>query len=399
MRGMRAGAVPMRLLVIGLALVVAFQLVRASAVSLPLAERPAWAATLWPGHPQILLDDAMASIGAAAATGQAAPAATVAAMTRVARKAPLEGTPFLLKGGVAQTEGRELAAVPLFLHARRLDPRAPASRYFLADHYLRSGQVRSGLAEMAVLARLTPRSREAFVPALADYARTPGAAGPLSVFFASSPEFKPLVLETLAARPENAGLVLRLAGPRSSSGSQGDAQWQRVLLTRMVEAGEYAKAYAVWDRLTGAGTPGGALHNARFTDQAAPAPFNWTLHSGSAGVAEPAAGGGLQVIYYGRENIGLANQLLVLRPGPYRLRMSASGEAGADGLVWTIRCQPIDRVILELPVKAGVNAANFEVPASGCAAQLIELLGRAGEGGRTADLRINDLMLDRRRGQ
>lgn len=392
MGGMKAGAVPMRMLVVGVGLIVAFHLVRAAAVSLPLAERPAWAAALWPGHPQILLDDAMTSIGASAARGQASPATAVAAITRVARKAPLEATPFLVRGAIAQTEGREPAAVPLFLHSRRLDPRAPASRYFLADHYLRTGQVRRGLAEMAVLSRLTPRSREAFVPALADYARTPGAAGPLSAFFASSPEFKPLVLETLAARPENAALVLRLAGPRPSP---GEGEWQRVLLTKMVEAGDYANAYAIWRRLTGAGTPGGALHNADFANHAAPKPFNWSLHGGSAGVAEPAAGGGLQVIYYGRENIGLASQLLVLRPGLYRLRMTSSGEAGADDLAWSIRCQPEDRAILELPVKPGTNAASFEVPASGCPAQLIELLGRPGETGRPTELRIVDLALDR----
>lgn len=390
----RAGVGPVRVVgVVGLALLIAFQLFRSAAVSQPFAKRPAWAAMLWPDHPRILLDRSMAAIGTAAARGEVAPTGATEAITSVARRAPLEATPFLVTGAIAQTEGREQAAARLFLQARLLDPRAPAARYFLADHYLRTGQVTKGLAEMAVLSRLTPRSREAFIPALAAYARTPGSLDHLAGFLRSSPEFKPLVLETLAQDPANADLVLRLAGPGPFSKSEATLAWQQVLLAKVVEERDYARAHAIWRRLTGDDTRSGTLFNPAFRELAAPPPFNWTFHEGAGGLAEPAPGGRLQVLYYGRTEVGLASQMLLLGPGQYTLRMTASGDPGTGGLHWSVRCLPADRPILELPVKPGATRGSFVVPSSGCPAQWLELRGRASDSPRPAELTIGEMNL------
>lgn len=400
MTGERAGAGPVRLiLVAGLALLAVIQLFRTAAVSQPFSERPAWAASLWPGHPLILQDAGMVAIGAAAARGGNAPAASVEAMRQVARKAPLEAAPFLVKGAIAQTEGRSEAAARLFLHAMHLDPRAPAARYFLADHYLRTGQVPKGLAQMAVLSRLTPRSHEAFVPALAAYARTPGALPALAAFLAASPEYKPLVLQTLAQDAANAELILRLAGPGPFAKSEVVLNWQRPLLSKLVKAGDYAEAHAVWRRLSGVDARQGLLFNPGFRDLAAAPPFNWALHQGSAGLAEPAADDRLQVLYYGRENVSLAIQMLRLEPGAYRLAMTATGDEGGGGLLWSVRCLPGDRSVLELPVKAGANQGSFSVPESGCTAQWLELRGISGDSQQPVELSIGELSLAKATGE
>lgn len=397
MAGSRAGAGPVRaVLVVGLALLVAVHLLRSAAVALPFAERPSWASVLWPDHPRILTDTGMAAIGAAAARGQDAPPAALAAMMRVARKQPLEAMPFLVHGAVAQLEGRDSQAAASFAHARRLEPRARAARYFLADHYLRTGEVAAGLTEMGVLARLTPRSRDALVPALTAYAKTPGAVGPLTAFLRDFPELTPFVLDTLAQDPTNADLVVGLAGPGPYP-REAATGWQAVLLRKLVDDGQYAKAHVLWRRLAGA-PPGQLLFNPGFRDLAAPPPFNWTFLSGAGGVAEPAPDNRLQIIYYGRENAGLAQQLLLLSPGRYDLAFSAAGDAGSGGVRWSLRCLPDDRPILELPVKPGANAGSFVIPASGCPAQWLDLRGVAADPPRPAELSLSALRLTRRGG-
>lgn len=392
----RAGVGPVRtILVVAVALLVSLHLVRSAAVAFPYAERPMWAAALWPDHPRILSDAGMAAIGAAAARGQDAPSEAVAAMMRVARKQPLEAMPFLTRGALSQLEGRNAEPALMFAHAKLLDPRARAARYFLADHYLRTGQVPAGLAEMGVLARLTPRSIEPFVPALAAYAKMPGSRGPLSDFLEDFPELTPFVLETLAQDRANAELVLALAGPGPHAGAQAATGWQATLLGKQVEAEQYAKAHAIWRRLSGAAA-GQPLFNPGFRDLAAPPPFNWTLLSGTGGVAEPVPGDRLQVIYYGRENAPLARQLLVLTPGRYDLTFSATGDAGSGGVQWSVRCLPGDRPMLEQPITPGANAMSLVVPPSGCAAQWLELRGVAADPPRPAEFSIANLRLNRR---
>ena len=127
-------------------------------------------------------------------------------------------------------------------------------------------------------------------------------------FFVLAPTVRDRTLSLLAGDARNAPIVLALMpNPRSIS---KESDWPRRLIQSMVLANDYAGAEAMWTRLSGV-SERGLLYNPQFRDLPAPPPFNWNYGSGSSGVAEPSGRGGLDVIYYGREDATLANRCCV----------------------------------------------------------------------------------------
>lgn len=372
------------------AAILAFQIVRTAAVA-DREARPAFAALLWPSHPAVLTDRALLAIATGTARGEEVSPATRANVRQITRKAPLSPDPYLIEGAIAQTEGRDEIAERLLLAARDRDPRSRGARFLLADRFLRTGRITDGLIEMQALVSLQSRGAETFGPALVAYARTPGAVPELRAFFAKYPRAEASVLSILATDPANADLVLALA----SNVRDPDPDWRGILVSVLARAGQYQKAYAIWARLSGVRATGGVF-NPGFDDLPAPAPFNWHFPPVSEGVAEPDGKGGLGVLYYGRANAVLASQLLLLPPGKYRIGMSVDGAGGEGAIHWILRCGQEQKAFVDLPLRAGAVAGNFDVP-DGCQAQWLELQGIAGETPAVTELTIRGLRLERGR--
>lgn len=369
------------------------QVVRTAAVAESATDRPSQVAAVWPNHPDVLRSIAMAEVGSAAGQGQAPSSLTLARLERLATAAPLTPNPYLVQAAIAQREGDYARAEELLVIARKRDPRSAAARYLLADIYLRTGRMVPGLAEMSVLGRLVPRGGRQLAPALAEFARSPGALPQLRRILNVYPELEPALLAELARDSRNAELILELTGGRWGSGS---AQWQARLLDRILRQGDFERAHAIWARLSGVGAEAGrGLFNPDFQELNAPPPFNWRLSSTSDGVAEP-ADGGLRILYFGRGDAVLAEQLLMIRPGRYRLEMHVAGASeGLSTLGWTLTCLPGETQVLELPLRPGGTAGVFTLPAGQCTAQRLQLRGRGQEFARTVDARISRLRLSK----
>jgi hypothetical protein len=94
----------------------------------------------------------------------------------------------------------------------------------------------------------------------------------------------------------------------------------------------------------------------------------------------------LRVDYDGYSAVRVAEQLMFLDPGRYRLSAEARAEAGdpAARLAWTVTCAPGDLRVLSVPAAARSAAnwtrvsAEFTVPA-GCAGQWLRIDSRPGE--------------------
>jgi hypothetical protein len=207
------------------------------------------------------------------------------------------------------------------------------------------------------------------------------------------------VLESLVGSGASEDAVLNIAGPAGRS--RGSEPWKAALLSRLVARHDFGHARDLWAGFSGFRGDANAVYDGRFAGLPGPAPFNWDLSSGSAGVAERASGQGLQVDYYGRDAANLASQLLTLRPGRYRLSFRASGEAAGDSsrLIWTIACNPGDARLLQLPVTGVTSsekrfAADFAVPASGCAAQWLRLVGAPGDVASSQNATIGEVRVD-----
>jgi hypothetical protein len=356
----------------------AVQVVRTAAVT-DDASRATLAVRLWPSHPAILVDRTMGEIGARAARGQSLTPAILGQVDEIARKAPLAPEPFLIKGALAQVQQRPGTAEQLFTAARARDPRSVAARYFLADRYLRSGRTGQALDEIAALSELFPQGTAGFGPALVPFAQSPGAVPQLRRLFRSSPQLEPVVLSSLANDAGHAELVLALWGRRTTGADPATAEWQAKLVNTLVEQGQFANAYAVWRRVSGLNDNRGTVFNPGFAKSTAPPPFNWSLAKGG-GVVEPARGGRLQVIYFGRNDAILAEQLLLLSPGRYRLSMDLPDPPGVGGeIAWTLTCVPGTEAFFRLPVeRKGPLAGSFSVP-QGCAAQRLQLTATPGD--------------------
>lgn len=382
----------------GFVLVAAAYAARTAAVAAFAEDRPAIAAAVWPSHPDVVRSVAMGDVGEVAGRGREPLPQTLQRLEQLAKLEPLAPEPFLVYSAIAQRGNEYSIAERLLVQARERNPRSAAARFLLADLYLRTGRVLPGLSEMLVLGRLVPGAIRQVVPALAAYASTADAIPQLKRILLVHPELEPALLSKLAEDPSKVDLILALASPRRAAKSP--AAWQEKLLSKLVEQGAFERAHSVWAELSG--IPQGSsrgLFNPDFAQSSASKPFNWMLASNAAGVAEP-SDGGLRVLYFGRDDLVLARQLMLLPSGRYRLEMNLAGQLGEESDIrWTITCLPAGTRVLELTLggKAAKSdvAGEFVVPGQGCPAQRLELTGMGKEFPVSADFRISAIRLTR----
>lgn len=376
----------------------AFQVVRTAAVA-SWQENPHGAAVfLWPAHPDVQRAIAMVEVGTAAGQRRLPSAVTLHRLERIATMAPLAPEPLLVGAALAQKNGDSDRAERMLRQVRERNPRSIAARYLLADLFIRSGRFPLGVAELAVFSRFVPGAMEPLAPALAHYARTPGTLPQVKRILADYPDLRSPLLNQLATDTRNIDLILALAAPRSAA--EQPASWELALVNNLVEEGAYQRAYGLWTRLAGVPAAArGTLFNPHFGRTRAPPPFNWNLASGSDGVAD-SDGEGLQILYFGRQDLTLASQLMLLPAGRYRLEMTVEGQRIDPGtMAWTVTCLPSKQQVFLLPIVGGSDrrrlAGPFRVGGEDCAAQQLELRGFAKEFAQSAKIRVTGLRLTR----
>lgn len=298
------------------------------------------------------------------------------------RRQPLASEPLFFYG-MRAVEAEDLAkAESLLIEARARDPRNSFARLALMALYLRTGRVREGSAELAVLARLEPRGNQLLVPQLIRLTNSAQAREALVEAVGDQPIMAD-VLAKLATDGGDPDMILNLARRQPGRADGSFAEWQRLLLDRLVENGEERRAYDLWRRFAGADR-NELIYDADFRGRPGGPPFNWELSVSDVGAAERGRGGGLEVEFFGRKSGPLARQLLMLRPGAYRLTFEAEGSATGQG----------SRIELRVACRSGANLAThafrdvsttrrraelaFTVP-GGCEGQWLTFAGEAAE--------------------
>jgi hypothetical protein len=354
---------------------------------------PSLGSAVWPAHPNVLRLRIMGDVAQAGIQGRPPTSETLDRLQLLASEEPLSAEPYLVEAAVAVRNADYRRAEMLLLEARHREPRSPAARFLLADLYLRTGRALPAMRQMAVLNRLVPAGAAGLAPALAAYARTGGAVPDIRSIILAYPELEAQLLAQLATDTRNTDLILRLAQPHKAP---PDPNWQQILLAKLIEQGAYARAHRLWTKFTGVPPQQAGLFNPGFSSSKAAPPFNWELSYGSGGVAD-AKSGGLDVLYFGRDDLTLARQITLLPPGRYRLAMRISGApADARSISWRVLCLPGKQRVLDLPLqKAGAASGEFTVPGGECSAQSIELAAEGQEFPERSEFRISGLQLTR----
>jgi hypothetical protein len=389
MKGLRVTAVCLGLLSL------AFWIVQNSAVQALGKRKPQLAAAFAPSDPRVnaALVTSELPIGAENVSKTA-----IAAARSLVPRAPLAAEPFLIHGIAAVKKGKAKEAEALLREARHRNPRLRGARFTLLELYLRQDRVREAGTELAVLRRLVPELEAVVVPQLANLVRGRGSSAGLLEVLRQDPALHEAVLDEMAKSGADPDLILSMA-PRRTARS---ARWQQLLLNRLVEEKQVRRAYTLWASSQGiAAIPGAkGVYDGAFRGEPGPPPFGWTLASTGAGVAEISRGA-LEGQFFGREDVTLASQLLMLRPGRHSLSFQVAGEARGDdgGLSWRIQCTDSEATLTEIPL-SGTGAASrslsatFNVPA-GCEAQWLALVGEAGDVPQMQTVTVRDLQVKR----
>ena len=322
-------------------------------------------------------------------------------IAEAARREPLSAEPYLFSGMRALEEQDVPRAERLLSEARRRNPRHPLVRLALLGLYLHANRVGEASFEIAALVRLVPRSSELLVPELARLAVQPATADAVIAAVGDEP-LMTAVLARLAQQGVDPDHLLRLAARQPRDAQMESNGWQAKMLVSVIERGAVRRAQQLWMRLAGVSGAAPLLYDSRFEGKPGPPPFNWVLSGSGAGVAEPAAGGALDVEYYGRESLALASQLLALSPGQYRLVSRVEGSATGQGsrIEWRVTCTPSGRALATVPLSE-INYdprdlnAEFTVPAGGCEGQWLRLQGVAAEFPTNQAARISELDIQR----
>jgi hypothetical protein len=319
--------------------------------------------------------------------GEISPSVARAAIQSL-QQAPLVEEPFLVAALNSLIVRDPTKAEALLREARRRNPRAQIARILLLDRYLRTQRVQEAASEIAAISRLVPGTGKVLMPQLAKFAAEPRTRGSLAAVLRSDPGMRNTLLEHLAGTSADPAIILELAGPLPSAPSPEPPRWQALLLQSLVKDGQIERAHSLWSRFASVQRTESAqmVYDGAFRGLPGSPPFTWHFASSAAGAAEPNKSSGLQVEYYGRVDAELASQLLVLKPGRYRLLFQAAGEVPERGsnVAWRVNCHPQPAVLATIPISNISYAAKqirgeFVVPPSGCPAQWLRLMGTAAE--------------------
>ena len=343
---------------------------------------------------QVVRDDPEAQFRLAIrdyATTRRVPAnVTPAFLQEAARRLPLSADPFVFEAIRALAAGDDVRATRLLEEARRRHPRHRLTRALLVERYARERRAAEAGAELTTLNRLVPEAGKVIGESLAELVRDPKTFGGVAGALRGDTSIDG-VLQALVSKGADTDLILKLAGYRDALPADGAALWRGALVGRLINAGEYRRAKALWAEFAGVRPGAAGVFNAQFARLSAPPPFNWQLATGEVGATDFRRGGGMSVEFYGRASGTLLTQLITLTPGRHRLSFVAEGDAKGQSsqLVWTLRCAErgkaaaAGRELLAAPVKGVTGAprrlaAEFVVPGD-CPAQWLTLEGLASD--------------------
>jgi len=351
---------------------------------------PQIAAQAWPADGLTLAG--LARLRVAAASGEVDDTTRALYRSALARE-PLLADPLALAGMDAAAQGDAARAERLMLAARDRDPRSPLARFWLFDHFVRTGRIGEALNEVGPAIRLQPEAITAIMTVLAAIADTPDGQAALAQKLATRPFWRTSFFQTAANTTSPEAMLALLSSSTAAADRTSAEEEQRAVFQALINAGAGVRAFDAWQQLLPATYRARAvgIYDGNFGRWPGARPFNWRLAEDDIGTARMVTAGdlpqstALDVRYFGSTSGVLAEQYVFARPGSYQLQLAARRRTtGATGgrLSMEVRCVR-GEVIATLPLEPlDMQLRAMATPvtvAPGCELLLVRLIGTPGE--------------------
>ena len=346
------------------------------------SQSPQAALTWWPQHGLALAALAQQRVAAA-------PERAAATARQWLDANALAGAGYRVLAQLAVARGDEAAAATMFRSAARRAPRDRVAHAWLVNHEALHGNFSVAIAHLDELLRMAPGLLPDLSPALASFAALPAARSALLQHLGEhATPWRASFLGWFAQQPESAPLLSALFAPLRAARQPLLGHERGAWTERLLRDGRIGEAYFVWvDGLA----PEQRQHLGNVYDGGFELPdsgngFGWTLgrtpgasiHRSGANGAE---GERALVVEFHDRRVAFAHvqQRLALAPGAYRLngRVRVDGLRNERGLHWVLSCNAGQR-LAETARFTGTSPwrdfeAAFEVPATDCEGQLLQL--------------------------
>lgn len=289
--------------------------------------------------------------------------------------APLAAEPFTLSAYDLALQGSSAEAEPIVAIALTRNPRSREALLLSVDAKLANGEIAAAVNDLETLMRLMSEQRPLFEEGLLALASLPETRQATLTAVRDETTKKMLLIGLARAGADPVTLVDALQSLRAQTMMANDVAAIRATTQPLIDAGNLSGGYRVWSALAGIERDGSELVRDGSFDQGLPPPFGWSLTSGRDGTI--AAGeDGMAGEIYGRRSAMLAQQVLMLGEGPYRLMMDV-GEP-SDLVAISLQCLPNGELLSQRLERAGRLVRAFDVPAD-CTGQLLTVNARASD--------------------
>ena len=276
--------------------------------------------------------------------------------------------------GFEAEQKRDLArARALLLESAKLSRRDLGTSLWLINDAVQKGDTTTALQYYDTAMRSSAVARTILFPILTDAIADPEFIEPMIKLLVSRPnwsgEFVVFALASGKATPNLASIVAKSPGIIRENPPIAQA-----LLDVLIRENRFEEAWDLNAALT-SNTRRGAVADTRFVANNALVPFGWRF-SGHSDFGVVQSERGLDLFALAETGGVAASQLLLLRPGRYRLQ--SIGRIRTGGASWTATCSGnVTQELAILPVSLnGVSVSSeFTVPA-GCAATWLRLVLR-----------------------
>lgn len=299
----------------------------------------------WPWQAEAHLALAADALGGAG--GSASPSLAEAHGRKALTHAPLSVRAVSVLGQAAVARGEFQNADALMQAAARRSLRDAPSQTWLFARALDRQDYPAAMRSLDVLLRRRPELNETLFPVLFPLLdAAPGARAALAERLALTPPWRPLLLTSYSRTASQPAFAYHLHQLLRDGPAPPTDQEARAYIDRLVRDRAYVAALVAWQQQRPK-TAAGLLIDGGFEAEDRLPPFGWQLLAADGGAAEiirspSGEGRALQATALGGlQRQRLAEQLLVLAPGSYRLQGRVWREANTpeDALVWTVRCE------------------------------------------------------------